>query len=557
MYISLVKIHNFRSIADGTFNLNSYSLVIGANNSGKSNFIDAIRVFYDDPKFNSSTDCPKFEYDGESWIELEFALTDEEYDGLAEQYRLPNNRLRVRKVLQTAEDRKPGIYGYKTDGNLADELTFGARNVQQGKFGHPIYIPAASTLDEHTKLTGPSPLRDLVQQIFKTALAKSPSYNDLVKQFGTFAEQFKSETTDDGQSLASVEQEINRELEEWGVSLNFHVDAISEDDLMKRLLSVQLQDQVLEDALHPERYGHGLQRHLIYSLIRLSAAHAKPKPPKNKKDFAPSLTLILFEEPEAFLHPTQQLALYQSLQDLSNQEGYQIIASSHSPYFVSFNVDDIPSIIRLQRDISDGKTVVGQIGAPVLDRILSDNRAINTILKQSRRKDDHPEREELDAAMEALRYFLWLNPERCGMFFSGYVLLVEGSTERVLLNYLLKTGFLKTPAGGLFILDCQGKYNVHRFMNLLEHLRIPHAVLCDADDGWLHRQLNNLIRDSKNDYTLDIQFLNPDIEGYLGVSKPSHSHRKPESLMLKLTKGQIKSMKIKELVRLIQGMFDG
>ena len=48
MKIKSLKIHNFRSIKEQSFDLTDYSLLVGANDSGKSNTIDAIRVFYDD-----------------------------------------------------------------------------------------------------------------------------------------------------------------------------------------------------------------------------------------------------------------------------------------------------------------------------------------------------------------------------------------------------------------------------------------------------------------------------------------------------------------------------
>ena len=47
MQILDITIHNFRSTAHCTFNLGDYSLMVGANNSGKSNVMDALRIFYE------------------------------------------------------------------------------------------------------------------------------------------------------------------------------------------------------------------------------------------------------------------------------------------------------------------------------------------------------------------------------------------------------------------------------------------------------------------------------------------------------------------------------
>ncbi len=57
MKIESVSIHNFRSISDSTLNIQDYSILLGANNVGKTNFLSALRVFYEDGiKFESSND---------------------------------------------------------------------------------------------------------------------------------------------------------------------------------------------------------------------------------------------------------------------------------------------------------------------------------------------------------------------------------------------------------------------------------------------------------------------------------------------------------------------
>lgn len=86
-----LKVHNFRTCSDAEVRLCPYSLLIGANNSGKSNLIDAIRVFYEkDLKYDQSRDFPKYSTsDDEVWIELEFLPSKHELASLKEEYRTP------------------------------------------------------------------------------------------------------------------------------------------------------------------------------------------------------------------------------------------------------------------------------------------------------------------------------------------------------------------------------------------------------------------------------------------------------------------------------------
>lgn len=99
MKISGVRIHNFRSIEDQSFTLQDFSLLVGANNCGKSNIIDAIRLFYGkDVKFDYKKDFPKFpSTDKNSWVEIEFKLTDHEYKTLDDNYKQPGNKLKLRR----------------------------------------------------------------------------------------------------------------------------------------------------------------------------------------------------------------------------------------------------------------------------------------------------------------------------------------------------------------------------------------------------------------------------------------------------------------------------
>ena len=87
MKIKKITIHNFRSIKNQSFDLLGYSLLVGANNSGKTNIIDALRIFYEREKWDKD-DFPKFKTDDqESWIEVEFSLVEDEFTGLREEYK--------------------------------------------------------------------------------------------------------------------------------------------------------------------------------------------------------------------------------------------------------------------------------------------------------------------------------------------------------------------------------------------------------------------------------------------------------------------------------------
>ena len=82
MKLRRLCIHNFRSIIDAEIEVHDYTMIVGANNAGKSNVLAALRAFYEDVKW-SVDDVPKVgRSSDETWVELAFVLTDTEWASL-------------------------------------------------------------------------------------------------------------------------------------------------------------------------------------------------------------------------------------------------------------------------------------------------------------------------------------------------------------------------------------------------------------------------------------------------------------------------------------------
>lgn len=499
-----MTIHNFRNIADATIDLCPYTLLAGANNTGKSNVIAAIRVFYDkDIKYDETRDFPKFPTDDkESWIEIKYRPSTEELVSLKDEYRLPDDTFCVRKYLLTSFEKdddgkeRTGIYAY-VGGQLSGSRFYGAKNVQQGKLGEIIYVPAVSKLDEHTKLTGPSALRELINAVLKRVIGTSPAYTDLKKAFDDFGSGLKSEQTQDGQSLDQLESEITEEVAEWGVKFRLVINPLTPDELVKSLVDHDVLDEALNAPQESSAYGQGFQRSLIFALIKLAARYEANPEQQEHKEFSPRLTWILFEEPEAFLHPSQLDTLDKSLRSISESDNSQILITTHNPQFVSRSIEDLPALVRLHR-----------VGARAIARQVDQGR-LNSILEANKQDLDawvqagvQVQNDDMQVHMESVKYALWLNPLRCGAFFANMVLLVEGPTETALLNRMVENGTITNPAGGVFLFDALGKWNIHRFVNLFGALGIRHAVLYDHDGGKPGDvAIRNTIESARNEYT--------------------------------------------------------
>lgn len=561
MKLSKVQIHNFRAIHDATFFAKDYGLLVGANNAGKSSVIDAIRAFYekDGYKFKTGTDFPHVATkDSESWIDLSFSLTDEEHASLAEDYKLADRTLRVRKYFVTDRKMRDGksasgtIFGYKLDGSISDEPFYGAKNVQSGKFGDLIYIPAISRVDEHAKLSGPSALRDLLSDIMSDVVEGGAAYTVFSKSVKTFSETVRNEKTGDDRSLSGFEMELNEMLKPWDSAFQLKFPTPTAPEIVKSMLGWDLLDLFHGKEQSIDYYGSGFQRHFIYSLIQLGARYTGKKASKKAKDFSPSLNLVLFEEPEAFLHPPQQEVLARNLALIARTENWQVLVATHSANFVSKNAQDIPAIVRLRR--TDGVTHVHQIDGAVWENLIDANQVIAEIAKKYPKMEKKLHADDARPEMEAVKHFLWLNPDRSTIFFANHVLLVEGATEVALINRLIGLGKISGADCGLYVLDCLGKYNIHRFMNLLSRLGIYHSVIHDDDHAKdEHEDLNTLIVESANaNLTKAITAVPGDIETLLAIPKAGADHRKPQHVLFLLETKQIADDKVRAFCDLVE-----
>ena len=218
----------------------------------------------------------------------------------------------------------------------------------------------------------------------------------------------------------------------------------------------------------------------------------------------------------------------------------QVFATTHSSHFVSRSADDLPALCRLQKD--GAVASAGQVSKDKLADLFLANQEINGLA--AKYKNYAASAADLIAEMEALKYFMWLSAERSALFFARRVLIVEGPTEVGAINFLLQSGHLNLPPD-YFIIDAMGKFNVHRFMNLLGELKIHHSVLHDNDstktgeDAAFHQEVNELIQRSRNAYTRQVHAFDNDLEDFLHFRVKGRDHGKPTRMVLALQQGDV------------------
>lgn len=568
MKIQSVTIHNYRSIVDATFELKGYSILVGANNAGKSTVINALRVFYDDLKFSKTDDLPKKGQIGdESWIELAFVLDENEEVNIADKYKTSDRSLHLRRYFLSDEKVKANqsnIYAVIA-GVPEDGLFYGAKNIGTAKCGEIVYVPALTTPGDQMKMTGPSPLRNMLNFMMKRVVAKSVAYQAIGDAFKLLNQEANQESG----FLAEIAKPLNLALSSWNVALDMSVNQLSPEDISKSLVRLSFRDGALggDTGFDLDKYGHGFQRSVIYELIRLSPTF-RERNTSEKKEYNPDFTLILFEEPEAFLHPSQQENMAFHLRELGDIEGQQVLISTHSPIFVGKAADDLGQLIRVVKP--DGVSNIYQLPKAKLNGLLHDGgdllRALQAFVADPAVVDEKkraargliaaPPTEDDACQNEQFSYQMWLDSDRASMFFADRVLVVEGATERALINYLIATKWGDFHQYRIFVADALGKFNFHRFMGLLEAFGITHGVLLDDDQHrGHHAAINELVVQRSNGFTLAApQLFSENLEAFLGLPHPlpHEAHRKPLEVLKAVSDGRLTVEKVAELKRIIE-----
>ncbi len=563
MKLRRVRIHNFRSIIDAEIEAHDFTMLVGANNAGKSNFMNALRCFYGDIRWTDN-DFPKVESgveDQESWVELSFDdLTDNEWNTLDEQYKagVKIHSLVLKRYFkgEKVKLKQSNIYAV-VNAPDNERVFYGANTVSATKCGKIVYIPALTTPDDQMKTTGPSPLRDMLSLMLDRFIPQSEAYG----RIGEALNELNREANSDHGFLSKIAQPINDALSQWDVQIDLSVNPISTDVILKSLISYTFSDtNIHHTEFGLDRFGHGFQRAVIYELIRL-ASKFRANHKTSQTEFDPDFTLLLFEEPEAFLHPAQQENMAYHLRQFGQDPGQQVIITSHSPVFVSKNGDDLGQICRIQKN--SGISTIYQLKQTDIERLIKAGGDFLTVLKQyvadptvdKKNKEEalklinNAPTEEIENQYEAFRLQLWFDSDRASMFFADKVLLVEGATEKMLFNYLLANNWNDLTRERILIVDALGKFNFHRFIKLFAAYGIRHGIMMDNDNNEKHHAvINQLIRDRKNEFTLAEPFeFSKDLETYLGISLPKRNDQKPLQIIPKLKDGSIAPEKLAQL----------
>jgi putative ATP-dependent endonuclease of OLD family len=387
----------------------------------------------------------------------------------------------------------------------------GQKNVGGGVLPDFYLIPAVRDLTEEIKVKTTTTFGRLLIRAVREMAEDDPRFVKARKSLQDLVEALNAREDLDKQSnpLAKLEKSIEEELQSWGVTVDIEVTPPELERLFELGTDVHLNDGVKTTA---DRKGHGLQRAMIFALLRAWAKSLRDgKRKEGEEGVVPrkqsDSVIFAMEEPELFLHPHAQRRLAASLREIANTPEHQVFVCTHSTYFV--DLEHYKEVAIITKHCPEKGSCVQQCTYDLF------------------------EGENIEERKKRFHMAQWINPDRGEMFFAQRVVFVEGETEKVVLPFLAeKLGVFNSDVS---FIDCGSKHNLPLYIAIANAFKIPYLVVHDEDplpDPIPSTWNKDKIQEKQRTFALNqeiirlvntplgrVEMLSPDFEGVSGVSK--------------------------------------
>lgn len=519
MRFKSIRVQNFRCLGDCSFNLRDFTSLIGPNNSGKSCLLRAIEIFLNQTKpeleewrkghehediiiegcfeeiqdwerdtpgiagiiqnneirlrltasrsesgnseANISTRYEAFIRQeiitgwSDKWGELDSPIKElAQANGITGQgWKNVANKERVKQLLR---EQNPELITAGDEGWTSENISINSALKQA--VPQAVLVQAVRDATDDAKPASKTPFGLLMGKLVLPAIQQSKEYEEFLGAVKALDARIRGKGVDKLETVKKLEEEIYTRMS--SIIESRAVVTLDPPDTNKFIGSsatIRIDDGA-ETPIHLQ--GHGVQRSLIFALIEVLArqnaiVESTQDKPKQRA------TVLLFEEPELYIHPHLMRRLKKALQEIAASSNWQVIISTHSPFLVDVAEDPLSLIILRRKSANE---------CPEITQLLTDPFI-----------DSEPAQHD----KKALRAALDFHPTVTEAFFAQRAVLVEGDTEVAVLRHenrlLPLAGIDVSKSDNTTIVSCGGKWTIPAMAKLLTKFGVPFRVIHDRD----------------------------------------------------------------------------
>jgi putative ATP-dependent endonuclease of OLD family len=432
MKITRVIIRNWRSVKDADFEPADMTILVGANNAGKTNILSGINFLMGDrwPAPGNLLDSDFYLSDRQREIFIQLDFEDAPYS------RLDFDTSRSAYTMQAYDKHGGKVYGFNNEqrATLAFAYVDASRNFDRQfgasrwtLFGQAVRFLHDDLLrSDNERLPQLRKLLDQAHGLLKTELYTV--FESALRD--AFAEQLRTSRYD----------------------VQFQFRTIDETNLYRSLYPTLIERGATKS---PGEAGSGVRNLLVLALFHAFARAFKGG------------AVLGIEEPELFLHPHAQRSLMGQFEGLV-AEGNQLFVSSHSGTFLDITRPERIVVVECCPDDED--EICTQVRTTTAAKLLAERQRL------------HPGKSMTETSMRA-----FLRNVRTGEmaepYFARLVIVAEGPSEREALPLLCAKLGLLFDEEGVSIIAAGGKTVIDTLVQVYQAHKIPTYVIFDNDAG--------------------------------------------------------------------------
>jgi predicted ATP-dependent endonuclease of OLD family len=457
-----LRVKNFRGLGGNqnaiNFNGSDVIFLIGQNNTGKSSFLHAYDFFVTPKQKASVSDFFKCDLGSPIEIEADFLREADDVDNpdfsnepewIAKWVQEDTGLITIKKVW-TEPDK---LFDKFTKGKNGDFVKngFGGIDTLFTKYAPtPIFINAIETTESLEKRVNEVIEKEHLKQLESNYKIE---YDAAVAAIRNIQKKVTSSETIEAYNVS-----INASFQKVFPSLTLKISIKDEDqgiDVIKAFKtnhSIDVKKTGVDRKETFSQHGHGVIRQALFNFF----AFLKCEQGGCRKEY-----LLLFEEPELYLHPKSTRLLREELYTLAADSPFQVLCCTHAPQMIDISRPHC-SLVRVCKE-ADETTITHQVG--------------HSIFQDEVNKD----------FVQMINRF---NPNVCEVFYASTVCIVEGDTEAVVCRGILDTTH---PTADVFVLNAGSKNNMPFFQRILNHFRIPYVIIHDSDTRYCYEDAQRIV----------------------------------------------------------------